>query len=80
LALLSASGAQTETIPLSIVLITIGSVTGVSTSATSPGRGHSADAFSRGAAHYGLANRPTGVNTSAIRPACSKLTRRIGVP
>ena len=32
-ALLSATGAQTETIPPSIVLITIGSVTGVSISA-----------------------------------------------
>src|ERR1700686_1912184 len=35
-ALLSATGAQTETIPPSLVLITIGSVTGVSISALSP--------------------------------------------
>src|SRR5205823_7788095 len=32
-ALLSATGAQTETVPLSLVLITIGSVTGVSIAA-----------------------------------------------
>src|SRR3546814_8337783 len=40
IALLSAAGAQTETVPPSLVLITIGSVTSVSITSLSIGRAH----------------------------------------